>query len=76
MEEEKLVSVGDRVTVDSQNGVFFVLSSDDEWQTVSLLPLNIEKVLDNIPVSSLKMAKSPGPHAATRAGGFSHSRHS
>lgn len=35
MEEANLVGVGDRVTVDEHDGIFFVLSSDDGWQTVS-----------------------------------------
>ena len=58
MEEENLVSVG--VTVDGHDGVFFVLSTRDGWQTVSLLAPNGGKALDNIPVSSLRLVKKPG----------------
>ena len=66
MEEENLVSVGDRVTVDGHDGVFFVLSTSDGWQTVTLLMPNGGRVLEKIPVSSLTMVKRPGPSGATR----------
>jgi hypothetical protein len=67
MEEEKLVSVGDRVTVRGHDGMFFVLASSDGWQTVTLLPPNNGKVLDNVPVSSLTIIARPGPNGATRS---------
>jgi len=66
-EEENLMSVGDRVTVDGHDGVFFVMGSSDGWKTVSLLAPNNGKGVDNVPLSSLTLVKRPGPNGATRS---------
>ena len=67
MEVEKLIGVGDQVTIEGHDGVFFVLASSDAWQTVSLLAPNGGKCLDSIPVSNLTLFKRPGPNGATQS---------
>ena len=66
MSETNLPRVGDRVTVDGQDGVFFVLSVNDAAPSLSLLSSENGKVLDNIGMGSLTSLPRPGPNGTTQ----------
>jgi hypothetical protein len=49
------VSVGDRVNVQGQDGVFFVLDLNRESRSASLLPSNSGPILNKISVDVLRL---------------------
>jgi len=59
-------SVGDRVNARGHEGVFLILQCDDDKRTVSLLPSDNGKILDDIPVDQLTILPRPEPNGATR----------
>jgi hypothetical protein len=63
---EKLPKVGERVNIKGQEGIFFVLSLDAETRTVSLLPHDDGRVVDNVSVDTLTTLPRPDPNGATR----------
>jgi len=54
MPEANGLRIGDRVTMEGSEGVFFVVDADPEAQTASLLPSDSGKILDKIAWATLK----------------------
>jgi hypothetical protein len=65
MPEKNPLRVGDRVTVDGRDDVFFVLSVDLEKDSVSLLPRDNSPILNEISANALALLPKPGPNGAT-----------
>jgi len=54
MPQASLLRIGDRVTMEGSEDVFFVVDADREAQTASLLPSGDGRILDKIAWATLK----------------------
>ena len=54
MQEVNPLRIGDRVTVNGHDAVFFVVDVDHQAQTASLLPTDSGRILDKISWETLK----------------------
>ena len=54
MTESSLLRIGDRVTMEGSEGVFFVVDMNTEAQTASLLPTGEGRILDLVSWKSVK----------------------